>query len=140
MAQQQQRDWARPDWYCGEILSGKTPVERVYENEQALAFQLFDDLERKKLSVHVMVIPKEHVETLMDLTPGDGELLMGLMDAVQGTARALGLEQSGFYLRINCLPPYQHTGHIHWHVMVKANKGHSASHTEHDDSPAEDAE
>ena len=97
-----------------------------YENEQALAFHLFEDLQRKKLSVHVMVIPKRHVETLLDLTPQDGELMLGLLDAVQGTAKALGLEQSGFYLRINCLPPYQHTGHMHWHVMVKAKKGRNS--------------
>jgi histidine triad (HIT) family protein len=126
MTQQQRREWERPDWYCNEILSGKEPVERIYENEHALAFQLFDDLERKKLSVHVMVIPKRHVETLLDITPQDGAVMMGLVDAVQGTAKALDLEQSGLYLRINCLPPYQHTPHMHWHVMVKANRGRNA--------------
>jgi histidine triad (HIT) family protein len=120
--------WARSDWYCERVLSGVDPVEKVYENDQALAFHV--DLQRgkKKLAVHVMVIPKRHVPTLLDLAPNDGALVMGLIDAVQGTARTLGLEKSGFYMRINCLPPYQHTGHMHWHVMVdepKAGGGES---------------
>ena len=70
--------------------------------------------------MHVLVIPKRHVPTLLDPGPDDAPLVMALLDAVQGTARALGLETGGFYLHINCLPPYQHTGHLHWHVRADA--------------------
>jgi histidine triad (HIT) family protein len=112
--------WERPDWYCQEILNGRTAVSHVYENDHALAFHAPN--RGRNQSVHVLVIPKQHVETLLDLGPDDATLVMALLDAVQGTARALRLDQSGFYLRINCLPPYQHTGHLHWHVIVKAPK------------------
>jgi histidine triad (HIT) family protein len=100
------------------VLTGEQPVERVYENEHVLAFHVREEERKKKRAVHVIVIPKRHVPTLLDLGPGDAPLVMALLEAVQGVARALGLDASGFYLRVNCLPPYQHTGHLHWHVIA----------------------
>ena len=110
--------WSRNDWYCDEVLSGKLAVERVYANAEALAFHLPPERLEPGERLHVMVIPTRDVETLLDLGPHDAPLMMGMLDAVQQTARRLGLDASGFRLRINCLPPYQHTPHIHWHLIV----------------------
>ena len=129
--------WARPDWYCQSVLSGAQPVERVYESEQVLAFHVRGERRKKRRAVHVMVIPKRHVPTLLDLGPGDASLVMALLEAVQGAARALGLDKSGFYVRVNCLPPYQHTGHLHWHVIVDEPRDDAGERTAGTVAPAE---
>ena len=111
--------WKNSDWYCNGVLDGSTPVARVFENEQALAFHAPPDHHNEQFKTHVYVIPKRHVATLLDLGIADGELLAGLMAAVQGAAHALGLDTAGngFQLRANVLPPDQHTGHIHLHLL-----------------------
>ena len=110
--------WTRSDWYCEGVLSGRDPVARVYENDQALAFHVSGERRQPGRAAHVMVIPRRHVPTLLDLGLDDAPLVMALLDAVQGAARTLGLDRGGFYLRVNCLPPYQHTGHLHWHLIA----------------------
>jgi histidine triad (HIT) family protein len=112
--------WRNPDWYCHGVLDGEIPVEWVFENEQALAFRPPPDHRNDQYATHLLVIPKRHVVTLLELGIADGELLAGLMGAVQGAAHALGLDSDahGFILRANVLPPYQHTGHIHLHILA----------------------
>ncbi|HTE85430.1 MAG TPA: HIT domain-containing protein, partial [Dehalococcoidia bacterium] len=111
-------NWSRDDWYCRGVLDGTLPVEHIYENDEALAFysppghRLSDQYE-----THVYVIPKRHVTTLLDLTPEDAALVQGLLDAIRAVARMLGLDERGFFVRWNVMPPYQHTGHIHLHLL-----------------------
>lgn len=54
---------ARRDWYCEDILSGKVEVEVVWEDDRALAFHH----PRPKAEIHVVVIPKEHISSILDL-------------------------------------------------------------------------
>jgi histidine triad (HIT) family protein len=110
--------WTREDWYCHGVLDGTLPVEKVYENAEALAFHspAGHDLS-DKYETHIYVIPKRHVTTLLDLTPADGTLIQGLLDAIQAAAARLGLAERGFYVRWNVMPPFQHTGHIHIHLL-----------------------
>jgi histidine triad (HIT) family protein len=54
------------DFYCDEVLSGKTPVERVLETKRVLAFQHT----RPAYAVHIVVIPKLHIPSLVDFAPG----------------------------------------------------------------------
>jgi histidine triad (HIT) family protein len=100
------------------VLDGTLAVERIYENDEALAFwapeghRLNDEYE-----VHIYVIPKRHITTVLDLRPGDGQLLEGLLEAIQIVAKQLRLDERGFFIRANVMPPYQHTGHIHMHLL-----------------------
>jgi histidine triad (HIT) family protein len=110
--------WERDDWYCHGVLDGSLPVEKVYENAEALAFHsppghaLSDQYES-----HIYVIPKRHVTTLLDLGPGHQQVVQGLLEAIQQVAKQLGLDERGFFVRWNVMPPYQHTGHIHIHLL-----------------------
>jgi histidine triad (HIT) family protein len=110
-------EWKNPDWYCHGILDGTLPSDLVYENQHAVAFRAPKGHRNKKYDCHVIVIPRRHVETLLDIGPSDGELLAGLMDAIHGAAQALVLDKRGFFVRANVLPPYQGTGHIHVHLL-----------------------
>src|SRR5690606_22876291 len=55
------------DFYCDEVLSGKTPIQRQHETERVLAFHHT----RPAYPVHIVVIPKLHIPSLVDFAPGD---------------------------------------------------------------------
>jgi len=66
---------------------------------------------------HVLVMPREHVETLMDLPPGDLEPLFG---AVQRVSRAVeeALEADGIFVAVNNRVS-QSVPHLHVHVVPR---------------------
>jgi diadenosine tetraphosphate (Ap4A) HIT family hydrolase len=103
---------ARRDWYCEDVLSGRIEVERVWEDDRVLAFHH----PRGQAEIHVVVIPKEHVRSILDPMALDGELLSSMVLAVQRAARKLGLDEAGFYVRTNAAAPGV-TPHMHWHVI-----------------------
>ena len=103
---------ARRDWYCEDVLSGKLKVDRLWEDERVLAFHH----PRPKAPIHVVVIPKQHIQSILDPKALDGALLLSMVQAVQEVARKLGLDRSGFFVRTNAAAPGV-TPHMHWHIM-----------------------
>jgi histidine triad (HIT) family protein len=103
---------ARRDWYCEDVLSGKLEVDVVWQDDRVLAFHH----PRPKAEIHVVVIPKEHILSILDPKALDGALLTSMVLAVQQTAHELGLDRTGFYVRTNAAGPGV-TPHMHWHVM-----------------------
>ena len=51
------------DFYCDEVLNGHTSVQRVLETEHVLAFYHTHPY----WPVHIVVIPKKHIESLLTL-------------------------------------------------------------------------
>ncbi len=103
---------ARRDWYCEDVLSGKLAVDRVWEDERVLAFRH----PNPKAEIHVVVIPKAHVASILDPLALDGELLRSMVRAVQSVAQDLELDRRGFLVRTNVAAPGV-TPHMHWHVV-----------------------
>ena len=104
---------ARRDWYCEDVLSGKLDVQRVYEDDRVLAFHH----PTPASEIHVVVVPKSHVPSLLDAAALDGDLLSSMVRAIQATATSLGLlDGEGFYVRANAAAPGV-TPHMHWHVL-----------------------
>jgi histidine triad (HIT) family protein len=101
------------DWYCEDVLTGKLPVDVLWQDERVLAFH--HPRPRPGEHIHVVVIPKAHVASLLDPAALDGALLSSMLQAIQHTARALGLDQAGFYIRANAAAPGV-TPHMHWHL------------------------
>jgi histidine triad (HIT) family protein len=107
------------DWYCEEVLSGKLAVQKVFEDDRVLAFHH----PRPAREVHVVVIPKAHIPSLLDERALDGELLSSMVRAIQHAARKLGLDvpdadrPRGFYVRANAAAPGI-TPHMHWHILA----------------------
>lgn len=100
------------DWYCEDVLSGALHVQKVFEDERVMAFHH----PYPEAEIHVVVIPKAHVASLLAEGARDGKLLSSMVDAIQRTARQLGLDVSGFFVRANAAAPGV-TPHMHWHVM-----------------------
>ena len=101
------------DWFCEDVLSGKVEVDKIWEDDHVLAFHH----PKPRAEIHAVVIPKEHVESVLDSKAVDGALLESMILAVQKVAQELGLDKSGFYVRTNAAAP-KVTPHMHWHVMV----------------------
>ncbi|MFZ5807677.1 MAG: HIT family protein [Chloroflexota bacterium] len=102
----------RRDWYCEDVLSGRIKVRTVWEDDRVLAFHH----PQPQAEIHVVVIPKEHIPSLLDPKAIDGELLSSMIQAIQQVAQELGLDRTGFYVRANAAGEGV-TPHMHWHVM-----------------------
>lgn len=82
----------RRDWYCEDVLSGAIEVDVVWEDDLVLAFHHPEPV----AEIHVVVIPKRHIESILSLEAADGWLLRSMVLAVQETARGLALDERGF--------------------------------------------
>lgn len=103
---------AHYDWYCDDVLSGKLDAQSVWEDERVLAFHH----PNPSADIHVVVIPKAHVPSILDPDATDGQLLSSMVRAVQTVARSLELDQTGFHVRANAAASGV-TPHMHWHVL-----------------------
>lgn len=99
--------------FC-KIVSGSIPSSKVYEDEDVVAF---DDI-HPMAPVHVIVIPRRHIPTLMDVGPGSMNEATSLINAAQEVARIKGIDKSGFRAVMNCNKEGgQVIFHLHMHVL-----------------------
>lgn len=99
------------DFYCDEVLSGRTPVDVVLETPTVLAYHHT----RPFWPVHIVVIPKMHVPSLTDLGDAPSELLGELMEVVRRVAKQVEAEHGAARVLTN-LGAYQDSKHLHFHV------------------------
>ena len=99
--------------FC-EIAEGGRPSHTVYSDDQLVAFH---DV-RPQAPTHVLVVPRRHVTSLMDLEPGDDGLLGAMVRRARDLARELGLGERGFRLVMNCGDDAGYSVyHIHLHLL-----------------------
>ena len=94
-------------------MAGDTPATRVFEDDEVVAFL---DV-RPLFPGHVLVVPKEHVETLTDL-PAAG--IGPLFERVRALAGAMetGLGAQGSFVAMNNRVS-QSVPHLHVHVVPR---------------------
>jgi histidine triad (HIT) family protein len=98
------------DIYCDLILSGKLEVERVFETESVLAFHHT----RPFWPVHIVVIPKRHIPSVLEAEDG---AMLELLAVVRRVAAQVVPEQGACRILTN-LGAYQDSKHLHWHVSA----------------------
>ncbi len=99
------------DFYCDEALSGRTPIRVVSETETVLAFHHT----RPFWPVHIVVIPKQHVPSLVDLGDTTESLLHEVIAVVRRIAQQVEREHGACRVLTN-LGRYQDSKHLHFHV------------------------
>jgi len=99
------------DFYCDEVLSGRTVVDVVAETPDILAYHHT----RPFWPVHIVVIPKQHVPSLTNLGEGDETLLHALLRVVRQVAAQVEAEHGKARVLTN-LGDYQDSKHLHFHV------------------------
>lgn len=97
------------DFYCDEVFSGKTPVDKVLETQNVLAYHHT----RPFWETHIVVVPKEHVSSL--LTLDDNGLLTELFEVIRKVAAEVTAGKGAARVLTN-LGGYQDSKHLHFHV------------------------
>ena len=101
------------DFYCEQVLSGMHPVRKIVDTESVLAFHHT----RPSYPAHIVVIPKRHISSLLDISEGDADLLFSMLSVVKLVAQQVLSEYDGCRVVTN-LGGYQDSKHLHWHVIA----------------------
>jgi histidine triad (HIT) family protein len=89
------------------------PVRRLRETDTLLAFYH----PQPSYPVHIVLVPKRPVATLLDLPADDTAFLRDLVQTVQDLVRELGLEERGYRLIANG-GAYQDVPQCHFHLIA----------------------
>ena len=99
------------DFYCDEVLNGKTEVRIVTETDNVLAYHHT----RPFWPEHIVVIPKRHVGSLLTIETQDAPLLLELLTVIREVAAKVVAEHGACRVLTN-LGDYQDSKHLHWHI------------------------
>ena len=101
--------------FC-KIIRNEIPSRKVYEDEHVIAFH---DIQ-PQAPVHLLVIPKIHRESVMDLEGDQDALLAGrLFVSIRKIVLEQGLEGKGFRVVTNTgAEAGQSVFHLHFHLLA----------------------
>jgi histidine triad (HIT) family protein len=101
--------------FCG-IVAGDVPADKVVETDLAVAFRDINP----QAPVHILVVPRRHVDHAGVLTDDHGADLAAVFAAARQVAALEGLdhESRGYRLVFNVGPDAQNSvPHLHLHVV-----------------------
>ena len=100
--------------FC-KIVARQSPAEIEYEDDEVLAFP---DL-YPKAPVHLLIVPKRHIESVMALEENDAGLVGRLVLAARRIGEGKGLADRGYRLTFHCGPEGgQVVYHLHLHFLA----------------------
>lgn len=100
--------------FC-KIADGKSPADFVLKDDDLFAIRDAHPM----APTHILIIPRKHIASLMELDGTDGAALISRMvTAAIEVAEKVSLSRRGFRLVWNCLSDGGQTvGHIHLHLL-----------------------
>lgn len=99
--------------FC-RIVAGELPSQEVASSERTYAFRDIDPA----MPTHVLVVPREHVESADTVTAAHGDLLAEMMETAQRVARSEGVADRGYRLVFNVGEEAQNSvPHLHLHLL-----------------------
>lgn len=99
--------------FC-KIVKGEIPSEKVYEDEEILAFK---DIQ-PAAPIHILVIPKKHIAMLTDIEETESYLIGKIYKTINKIAEEQGFAKQGFRVIANCgKDAGQEVMHIHFHIL-----------------------
>ena len=105
--------------FC-KIIKGEIPSEKVYEDEDILAFKDINPA----APIHILVIPKKHVKSLLELEDEDYELVGKIQKVINKLAHQLNIEEEGYRVIVNCgKDAGQEVMHLHYHLLAGRKLG-----------------
>ena len=98
--------------FC-KIINKNIPAELLYEDDQIIAFSDINP----QAPVHFLLIPKEHINSAMDINKDNKDLIGHIFYVASKLAKDEGLE-NGYRIVNNCKDDGgQSVYHIHFHVL-----------------------
>lgn len=99
--------------FC-RIIAGETPAELVHHDDQCVVIRDVNP----QAPTHLLVIPREHLESLDDASRPDEVMLGHLLRMAARLANEQGLSESGYRTVINTgAGAGQSVFHLHVHVL-----------------------
>ncbi|MGY0217946.1 histidine triad nucleotide-binding protein [Endozoicomonadaceae bacterium StTr2] len=98
--------------FC-KIVAGSIPSETVYEDEHC---RVFRDIQ-PKAPVHLLMIPKKHIENLDDLKPEDAAVASHMLLTIPRIAKQQGLDDGYRVVTNNGEGGGQEVFHLHFHIL-----------------------
>ena len=99
--------------FC-DIAEGKTDTKILYEDDTLV---VFNDI-NPHAPVHLLVVPKEHIRSINDLTPAHDAVAAALISAGKRMAEQTGVAASGYKLLFNVeRGGGQMIFHLHLHLL-----------------------
>jgi histidine triad (HIT) family protein len=107
------------DTVFGKIVRGEIPCDKVYEDDQVLAF-----LDINPLSAgHLLVVPKEPAETIDRLSDESAAALGRVLPRLcRAVIAATGVKEYNV-LQNNGGGAHQAIAHVHFHIIPKPSSG-----------------
>lgn len=99
--------------FC-KIIKGEMQAEKVYEDQQVIAFKDINP----QAPIHLLIIPHKHIATLNDCDKEDTLLMGHIMQVATQLAEDSGISESGYRVVFNCNGNGgQEVDHIHLHLL-----------------------
>ena len=99
--------------FC-RIISGEIPSDILYQDEQVVAFRDINP----KAPVHLLLVPREHIETVAELSEDEASIMGHLVAVANRLAREAGISDKGYRLVVNSGPEGgQEVPHLHLHLL-----------------------
>ena len=104
--------------FC-KIVAGEIPSNKVYEDEDVLAFRDINP----QAPVHILVIPKTHIPSAAAVDVSNSALTARCFEAIARIAVQEKLD-TGFRVISNCGPDAGQTvPHLHFHILAGKDMG-----------------
>ena len=100
--------------FC-RIVARESAADVEYEDDEILAFK---DI-YPKAPVHILIIPKRHLASLVTAEPGDGAVLGRCLLVARGLGEAKGFGGRGYRVSVNVgVEGGQVIDHVHFHFLA----------------------
>lgn len=101
--------------FC-KIIKGEIPSNKVYEDDKIFAFYDINP----EAPIHFLVIPKEHIESVNDLTLENADIISYIFLQISKLVKELGIDETGYRVITNTGDDAGQTvHHMHFHVIGK---------------------
>jgi histidine triad (HIT) family protein len=99
--------------FC-QIVRKELPAKELFRDDEIVAF---DDI-RPVAPTHVLVIPREHIASVHDITDAQGPLLARMIEVANRIADERKIDREGYRLVFNKGPQAgQSVYHLHLHLL-----------------------
>ncbi|KAB8129199.1 HIT domain-containing protein [Gracilibacillus oryzae] len=99
--------------FC-KIVNRKASAEVIYEDKDVISFYGL----HFAAPVHALIIPKKHIENIMDISEADKEIIYSIHHGIQEVAKILGVHNDGFRVITNTgNHGQQEVCHMHYHII-----------------------
>lgn len=105
--------------FC-KIINGDIPSNKVYEDEEILAFYDINPA----APIHILVIPKKHITSLAYLEKEDEKVVGKIYGVINKIAEEKEFKENGYRVIVNCgKDAGQEVMHLHFHILAGAKFG-----------------